>query len=1403
MSEYCRIVLGWSAIAIAFLAGVLVVAAPAPFGELGAWAQTPNQGHLALLGAFGGEPAEVAVEGDTAWVGVGRRLVAVDISRPTDPRAVDRTPPLPGLPRDIAVVDGFVFVALEEDGVYVLDGANLHRPDWLVAHIDAPLDGLGTSPIQVVTAGDVLYVSGGKTVTIADIADPAHPIVTARHETAAGRQVRAMTARGDRVYLALSQDPRSRTYGLSIIDVADRHRPASLGRLELADGIGGRGALAALDDVVLMGGSSGLSVVDVSDPRRLRLTDKLLDMSVHVFAPHPDRGALLYALRTPGQGLTAVQLVDFSDPSMPLVLATEWHELTAVELAASPKHLLLTDRSIGLTVVDAATLTRSGSMPNTVVRHVDRDGATGAAIVWGDAPARNRLVTFDPRVPEEAEALAEVPGLGDAVALDVEGAYAYVLSTGAGLRVVDLGGLSDPRIVSESGYFGSPSALAVSGAAACVLDPAQGLTVLDVTEPLSVTVAGLITTTRQAVDVTIGGSTAWVADGTTLVAVDVGASRRPTVLARHQVTVQVPGYPEPQPALLSALAASDGLLFAVSRYGNDLVVFDVTEPTQLSELGHLSGTGYEGVRDIVVDGGRALLVGPRYGGSPDFTFSNLSGGRLTLVDVSDPTAPSQLAVQPVRSWLMGAAMGDGIVWLAGGAGGVTAHGYRPEGAPATRTPAPTASAPPPQRSATPDPHANKVFLPLLVRSPKPPKRPLEISVEGAMGGVANTIAADGDRVYLGEADRVTILDASDPKLPKVLGTTEGLGSDVDHIAVQGTTLYVTCGMFSFYDALPATSTLAIIDVSDASRPKVLRRIDVGRHVSGPVVPSASTPEAALLLYVAVMDFDAETREDWAQLWVYDVSSPVDPQRVNTVPVDGLVVSMARHGSDLFVAAAEYELERIALQVFDLADPGAPTLREGAGDEVEVYCENATIAFAGDTMLIHDCEMARLCDVSDPAAIRPTGWLANPWEMEEEGVSYYEVLSVAAHDELFYVLGSGEYVEGSGESFEWGTVLLSYETRAPGEADGVAWVALPDMQLDEGWMYMPIGGVAAVPGLVHVAGGELGGMATVTHEGRENLVVAGSYQSLGQVGLAAIDGPFAYALGLDGRLTVLDVTSPASPRVVTATHSPIDATDLELAREHLWLTSANAELGAADVSDPARPIALPWFDGPSGVSGRRLAVSGSTALVSGLTSGVAVFDVTDPGDAVLLSRYGTPGQTHDLAVDTDGSGAASTAYVADGADGLVVLDIADRQHPREIGHLETPGDAVRVVHGSAPGWPELAFVAVADPRRTVRGRPPTGSELQIVDVSRPTGPRLLSRFPLATGDVRDLLLLDYDYVLVIGQDGELIAVDIADATAPALVPQTASLGDLRHLHGAGDKLVGAAGSGGLVVLRVER
>ena len=133
---------------------------------------------MALVGQIGGHSYAVAVQGPIAYLGVGPRLVLLDVSDPARPAVLGRTGVLPGVVQGVAVSGSHAYVAAGDGGLRVVDVSDPAHPRE-VGSCDTPGEAWG-----VAVSGSYAYVAAGDAgLRIVDVSDPAHPREVGSYDT--------------------------------------------------------------------------------------------------------------------------------------------------------------------------------------------------------------------------------------------------------------------------------------------------------------------------------------------------------------------------------------------------------------------------------------------------------------------------------------------------------------------------------------------------------------------------------------------------------------------------------------------------------------------------------------------------------------------------------------------------------------------------------------------------------------------------------------------------------------------------------------------------------------------------------------------------------------------------------------------------------------------------------------------------------------------------------------------------------------------------------------------------------------------------------------------------------------------------------------------------------------------
>ena len=185
-------------------------------------ASSPRPG-LRLAAAVGGSGADaVALAGGFAYVGMGPRLVVVDVSDPTAPVTAAELR-LQSEPRALAV-DRSLAAIVGYDGATALVTVNDPRRPARLAALPSP-----QRAYDVALAAGQAYVAQGSLATW-DLSDPRQPRLIGA--TSDGCALTALTVSGQLVVAAGKRD--SYTACLTVWDAADPGHPRALKGLEPA-----------------------------------------------------------------------------------------------------------------------------------------------------------------------------------------------------------------------------------------------------------------------------------------------------------------------------------------------------------------------------------------------------------------------------------------------------------------------------------------------------------------------------------------------------------------------------------------------------------------------------------------------------------------------------------------------------------------------------------------------------------------------------------------------------------------------------------------------------------------------------------------------------------------------------------------------------------------------------------------------------------------------------------------------------------------------------------------------------------------------------------------------------------------------------------------------------------------
>lgn len=232
-----------------------------------------------------------------------------------------------------------------------------------------------------------------------------------------------------------------------------------------------------------------------------------------------------------------------------------------------------------------------------------------------------------------------------------------------------------------------------------------------------------------------------------------------------------------------------------------------------------------------------------------------------------------------------------------------------------------------------------------------------------------------------------------------------------------------------------------------------------------------------------------------------------------------------------------------------------------------------------------------------------------------------------------------------------------------------------------------------------------GLAVYDITDPESPVLLGAkMDSLNEAWGVAVRDSIAYVAYGYKELVVMNVARPESIRVTGVLEYPQPGYGygVALSDSHAFV-AANAQFLKVEAADPRYPNLV--YQGYYPRDCRAVAVRGGAAFVAVGQLGIAAWDITvHPPRQV--GAMDTPGYARGIAVQGD------VVCVADGREGLVVVDVSAPDSPRLVSRLALSGYANSVVLEDT-----LVFVGCGD------------GGLSVVSVARPDAPVLVARIPL--------------------------------------------------------------------------
>jgi hypothetical protein len=267
----------------------------------------------------------------------------------------------------------------------------------------------------------------------------------------------------------------------------------------------------------------------------------------------------------------------------------------------------------------------------------------------------------------------------------------------------------------------------------------------------------------------------------------------------------------------------------------------------------------------------------------------------------------------------------------------------------------------------------------------------------------------------------------------------------------------------------------------------------------------------------------------------------------------------------------------------------------------------------------------------------------------------------------------------------------------------------------------------------------------------------------------VDGAWAYVTATFNRVVVVDISTPEEPRIATDFDTPGRTDGVLASGDLLFVADRSTGILVIDKSNPMTMTILGcvYMNGA-----KRAAVKGTAAFVTS-SNGIQVVDFSNPESAPAGSLVGLDGDARHVTVNGD------YAYVSHYWDGLDVIDVSDKDHPRIVGSIDMDYAEGTDVSGNH------VYVANGD--------------FQVVDVANPASTNVAASL-VTPGWSHDVVVSGELAYIADGAAG-LMVVDISDPGTPSIVGVVATPDDAYGVAVSGGYAYVAAFMEGLAVIDV--
>lgn len=605
-----------------------------------------------LAGQLGGSTQAVSVNGDIAYIGVGMRILSIDISNPSTPRLIGMSDIFSDTVLDLVVQGETAYIAAGNAGLQIVD---ISEPDRLKTLGSWNSSGYAEG---VAVNDKVVYLANGdEGLSVLNVSNPKKPALTA--SVYPFHYAFDVVTSGSYAYVA------SGDAGLLVVDIKN---PNALSELAQLDTPGYAYDLALAEGYLYAAdGWEGVQVIDIRNPTKPLLTAGITTTGWSIGVAVEDD---LLVTCNGGQGL---QVFNVSNPAQPKEKSTfkktpDEGDVMVRRAILSDRLLLAADTVNGLRLIDVSLSLMPvqkglySQLPYARRVKIDGDFAYVATAAGGALYTVNITDAMNPYQVSKFQA--------DGIAVDVvlNGDYATLGTFEDATNCYNLVDISDPgnlqfsdAVDMQSLMCGAPRQMVGLGDLVYSADE-WGLSIYDLSQAGSIKTIGRIELHQEGGEtlaLAVVGDFAYVSDSRRLRIIDVSNPAEPQ-------QVQVLNVEEG----IGSVFSMDERLY-LGHYGEGLSIY--TNPTPGSMPSLISRYKTRGSVEEVSLTDEIL------------TTSEGSGG-LEIIDASDPYDLKLLQTITTPGFAWASVLLEDVLYVAGGAAGLLIYQKLPTAKPASQTP---------------------------------------------------------------------------------------------------------------------------------------------------------------------------------------------------------------------------------------------------------------------------------------------------------------------------------------------------------------------------------------------------------------------------------------------------------------------------------------------------------------------------------------------------------------------------------------------------------------------------------------------------------------------------------------------------------------------------------------------